>query len=116
MNIKENVRDKTEILFYLFIFRPRTRKSHNTTKLYQITLRIISDPELKSWLEKAWVFHINLENGHNLRLVKKDSYVTIATRMLFQLLEEKLDTVIARYELISSWDILNLVAKYENKK
>ncbi|CAG8616058.1 668_t:CDS:2, partial [Funneliformis mosseae] len=55
-------------------------------------------------------------NGHSLRPVEKDSYMTIATQMPFQLLEEKLDTVIARYELTSYGDVLNLVVKYENEE
>jgi len=100
-SFKENVRDKTEIPFYLFVSGPGTEKSRNATELHQTALRIISDPELKSRLEKAWVFHVSLENGHSLRPVEKDSYVAIATRMLYQLLEEKLDTIIASYELTS---------------
>ncbi|CAG8747897.1 5840_t:CDS:2 [Funneliformis caledonium] len=55
-------------------------------------------------------------NGHSLRPIEKDSYMTIATQMPFQLLEEKLDTVIARYELTSYGDVLNLVVKYENEE
>ncbi|CAG8444371.1 8373_t:CDS:2 [Funneliformis caledonium] len=113
---KENVRDKTEIPFYFFVSGPGTGKSRNATELHQTALKIISDPELKSRLEKAWVFYVSLENGHSLRPIEKDSYVAIATRMLFQLLEERLDTVIARYELTSPWDVLNLVAIYENKE
>jgi hypothetical protein len=65
--------------FYLFISGFRIEKSHNATELYQITLKIISDSKLKSQLEKTWVFHISFKNGHSLRLVEKDSYMTITT-------------------------------------
>ncbi|RIB03079.1 hypothetical protein C2G38_2289216 [Gigaspora rosea] len=76
------------------------------------------DSELKSRLENAWVFNISYENGNSLRISEQDAYLAVGTRMLLQLFsgERTLDNLIGNYEPPSPWDVLALIAKYEDKK
>ncbi|CAG8793617.1 12949_t:CDS:2, partial [Gigaspora rosea] len=77
-----------------------------------------NDSELKSRLENAWVFNISYENGNSLRISEQDAYLAVGTRMLLQLFsgERTLDNLIGNYEPPSPWDVLALIAKYEDKK
>ncbi|CAG8627785.1 4588_t:CDS:2, partial [Scutellospora calospora] len=64
------------------------------------------------------VFNISYENSNSLKISEQDAYLAISTRMLLQLFSSKriLDDIIGNYKPPSPWDILALIAKYENKK
>ncbi|RHZ69343.1 hypothetical protein Glove_284g6 [Diversispora epigaea] len=116
---KNGQRDKSYIPIYLFISGPGIGKSRNATELHHTTVKCASkDSELRNRLENAWVFNVSYENGNSLRMSEQDTYLAIGTRMLLQLTsgERTLDNIIGNYEPPSPWDVLALIAKYENKK
>ncbi|CAG8774095.1 42730_t:CDS:2 [Gigaspora margarita] len=116
---KNGERDKIYIPIYLFISGLGIGKSRNATEFHHTAVECATkDSELRSRLENAWVFNIRYENGNSLRISEQDAYLAVGTRMLLQLCsgERTLDDIIGNYEPPSPWDVLALIAKYEDKK
>ncbi|CAG8558329.1 3630_t:CDS:1 [Racocetra fulgida] len=116
---KNGEHDKSYIPIYLFISGPGIGKSRNATEFHRTTVECAPlDSELRNRLENAWVFNVSYENGSSLRISEQDTYLAVGTRMLLQLFfgERTLDDIIGNYEPPSPWDVLALIAKYEDKK
>ncbi|CAG8628264.1 11632_t:CDS:2 [Paraglomus brasilianum] len=116
---KNGERDKNYIPIYLFISGPGIGKSRNAMEFHHTMVECASkDSELRSRLENAWVFNISYENGNSLRISEQDTYLAVGTRMFLQLSsgEKTLDHIIGNYEPPPPWDVLALIAKYEDKK
>ncbi|PKK69814.1 hypothetical protein RhiirC2_712365 [Rhizophagus irregularis] len=109
---KENCREKAKIPLYLFISGAGTGKSRNASEFHETMIKCSDDDlELKDRLENSWVFHVSYENGTSL-MPSEDPFEAVGARMLKQLLDVKLSTVIDLYEPARPWEVLELVAKY----
>ena len=104
---------------YLFLSGAGTGKSRHATEFHKTIIGCLGDEdeELKTRLERAWVFHVSLENGTNLREEERhDPFKAIGTRMLLQLLpKEEYDEIIHNYEAPDPMLVIRLVAKYHNR-
>ncbi|PKK60411.1 hypothetical protein RhiirC2_719135 [Rhizophagus irregularis] len=109
---KENCREKAKIPLYLFISGAGTGKSRNASEFHKTMVRC-SGENLRDRLENSWVFHVNYENGTSL-MPSEDPFEAVSARMLKQLLNTKLSTIISRYEPTQPWEVLELVAKYHD--
>jgi len=68
-------------------------------------------------IKEAWVFLISFETGLSLRSDETHSYLAISTRMLFQLLRQKMrfHEIIENYIPPDPLDVVPLIAKYYNR-
>ncbi|GBB85398.1 hypothetical protein RclHR1_11950006 [Rhizophagus clarus] len=108
--------DKCNIPFYFFVSGPGTGKSRNATELHRTAVECLEPSELKNWLSNAWVFNTSFENGFSLRPSETDPFLAVGSRMLCQLLNKNLDSIIYNYEPPHPLKVLELVSKFENKK
>ncbi|CAG8455748.1 11633_t:CDS:2 [Acaulospora colombiana] len=97
-----------------------TGKSRNANEFHQTAITCLSaqeDEELLTRIKEAWVFHVTYENGFDLREDESRPYHAIGTRMLFQLLREKmtLNKIIETYEPPDPLDVVTLIAKHYNQ-
>jgi hypothetical protein len=111
--------NQSSIPLYLFLSGLGTGKSRNANEFHQTAINSLSakeDKELLDRIRDAYVFHVSYENGTSLR-PGEDSFLAIGTRMLFQLLGEKMhfDEVLQRYNPPSPLSVVSLVAKYQNR-
>ncbi|RHZ86987.1 hypothetical protein Glove_41g128 [Diversispora epigaea] len=113
--------DKLNLPLYLFLSGAGTGKSRNANEFHQTAITCLSaqeDEELLTRIKEAWVFLISFENGFNLQIKNEsDSYLAIGTRMLFQLLREKMELhkIIETYEPPNPLDVVSLISKYYNQ-
>jgi len=88
---------------YLFLFG--TGKSRHATEFHRATIECLEDEdeELKKRLEGAWVFHVCLKIGINLREEESQNpFKSLGTRMLFQLRpKEPFDVIINSYSEVA---------------
>ncbi|CAG8742973.1 10490_t:CDS:2, partial [Rhizophagus irregularis] len=91
--------DKCNILFYFFISGPNARKLRNSTELH--------------WMAS---FNTSFENSFNLRSSETDPFLAVNLRMLCQLFNKKLNSIIEKYDLPHLLKVLELVFKFENRK
>ncbi|CAG8447029.1 967_t:CDS:2, partial [Acaulospora colombiana] len=75
------------------------------------------DEELLTRIKEAWVFLVSFENGFGLRTNESDTYFAIGSRMLFQLLREKMmfPEITNKYEPPDPLDVVKLIAKHHNR-
>ncbi|CAG8470713.1 13454_t:CDS:1 [Funneliformis mosseae] len=73
------------------------------------------DEELLAKIKDTYIFHVSYENRTSLQL-GENPFLTISTRMLLQLLEEKmkLDDVLFKYESSYSLSVILLIAEHQN--
>ncbi|CAG8631175.1 3956_t:CDS:2, partial [Ambispora gerdemannii] len=113
--------DKLNLPLYLFLSGAGTGKSRNANEFHQTAITCLSaqeDEELLIRVKEAWVFLVSFENGFNLQIKNEsDSYLAIGTRMLFQLLREKMEfrEIIKTYEPPDPLDVVSLISKYYNQ-
>ncbi|CAG8593974.1 9675_t:CDS:2, partial [Acaulospora colombiana] len=112
--------DKLNLPLYLFLSGAGTGKSRNANEFHQTAITCLSaqeDEELLTRIKEAWVFHVTYENGFDLREDESRPYHAIGTRMLFQLLREKmtLNKIIETYEPPDPLDVVTLIAKHYNR-
>ncbi|CAG8719097.1 11308_t:CDS:2, partial [Acaulospora colombiana] len=112
--------DKLNLPLYLFLSGAGTGKSRNANEFHQTAITCLSaqeDEELLTRIKEAWVFHVTYENGFDLREDESRPYHAIGTRMLFQLLREKmtLNKIIETYEPPDPLDVVTLIAKHYNQ-
>ncbi|CAG8757682.1 229_t:CDS:1, partial [Ambispora leptoticha] len=112
--------DKMMIPLYLFLSGAGTGKSRNANEFHQTAITCLSEPEdteLLTKIKEAWVFHVSYENGTTLRSEESSPYLAVGTRMLLQLLGEKMGLykIIQTYEPADPEDVMTLVAKYHNR-
>ncbi|CAG8617382.1 8244_t:CDS:1 [Ambispora gerdemannii] len=112
--------DKMMIPLYLFLSGAGTGKSRNANEFHQTAITCLSEPEdteLLTKIKEAWVFHVSYENGTTLRSEESSPYLAVGTRMLLQLLKEKMGLykIIQTYEPADPEDVMTLVAKYHNR-
>ncbi|CAG8606483.1 11470_t:CDS:2, partial [Dentiscutata heterogama] len=112
--------DKLNLPLYLFLSGAGTGKSRNANEFHQTAITCLSaqeDEELLTRIKEAWVFHVTYENDFGLREDESRPYHAIGTRMLFQLLREKmtLNKIIETYEPPDPLDVVTLIAKYHNQ-
>ncbi|RIB13229.1 hypothetical protein C2G38_2198446 [Gigaspora rosea] len=111
---------KSDLPVYLFLSGAGTGKSRNANEFHQTAITCLSaqeDEGLLTKIKEAWVFHVSYENGFSLRQEESNPYLAIGTRMLFQLLREKMDLyeIIETYKPPNPMDVMKLVAKYYNR-
>ncbi|CAG8798498.1 41596_t:CDS:2, partial [Gigaspora margarita] len=112
--------DKMTLPLYLFLSGAGTGKSRNANEFHQTAISCLStqeDKDLLTKIKEAWVFFVSYENGTSLRNDESQPYLAIGTRMLLQLLREKmnLDDIIETYDPPSPLNVVSLVAKYYNR-
>ncbi|CAG8447929.1 3563_t:CDS:2, partial [Gigaspora rosea] len=111
--------DKMTLPLYLFLSGAGTGKSRNANEFHQTAISCLSiqDKELLTKIKEAWVFFVSYENGTSLRNDESQPYLAIGTRMLLQLLREKmnLDDIIETYDPPSPLNVVSLVARYYNR-
>ncbi|CAG8513854.1 7023_t:CDS:2, partial [Paraglomus occultum] len=112
--------DKMMIPLYLFLSGAGIGKSRNANEFHQTAITCLSEPEdteLLTKIKEAWVFHVSYENGTTLRSEESSPYLAVGTRMLLQLLREKMGLykIIQTYEPVDPEDVMTLVAKYHNR-
>ncbi|RHZ76437.1 hypothetical protein Glove_197g38 [Diversispora epigaea] len=112
--------DKLSLPLYLFLSGAGTGKSRNANEFHQTAITCLSaqeDEELLTRIKEAWVFFVSYENGFALQSVESDFYRAIGTRMLFQLLREKMKLykIIETYEPPNPMDVVTLIAKHHNQ-
>ncbi|CAG8696086.1 10260_t:CDS:2, partial [Racocetra fulgida] len=75
------------------------------------------DEEVLTKIKEAWVFHISYENGFSLKQEESNPYLAVGTRMLFQLLREKmrLHEIIETYKPPDPLDVVSVIAKHYNR-
>ncbi|CAG8446398.1 6099_t:CDS:2 [Funneliformis mosseae] len=115
------ISDKTYIPIYLFLSGAGTGKSRNAEEFHRTAIACLSEDEdlnLRKKIEDAFVFSVGFENGNSLRCdVEQSAYRYIGTRMLKQLLpDQDLDLIISNYEAPLTWEVFELVSKYENRE
>ncbi|RHZ72723.1 hypothetical protein Glove_240g37 [Diversispora epigaea] len=111
--------DKTTIPLYLFLSGAGTGKSRNANEFHQTAITCLSaqeDMELLTRIKKAYVFLVSFENGTSI-LPKENPYLGIGTRMLFQLLRDKMDffDIERKYNSPNPLEVVSLVAKRYNQ-
>ncbi|RHZ86979.1 hypothetical protein Glove_41g179 [Diversispora epigaea] len=113
--------DKMNVPLYLFLSGAGTGKSRNASEFHQTAITCLSaqeDEELLTRIKEAWVFLVSFEDGFNLQTKNEpDSYRATGTRMLFQLLREKMEfhEIISTFEPPDPLDVVVLVSKYYNQ-
>ncbi|CAB5381545.1 unnamed protein product [Rhizophagus irregularis] len=119
-NFKNKKIDKCNIPFYFFVSGPGAGKSRNSTELHRMAVECTKDLlepiELKNWLSNSWTFNTSFENGFSLRPSEIDPFLAVGSRMLCQLLNKKLDSIIEKYDPPHPLKVLEMVSKYENRK
>ncbi|CAG8798543.1 3185_t:CDS:2, partial [Racocetra persica] len=111
---------KSDLPIYLFLSGAGTGKSRNANEFHQTAITCLStqeDRELLTRIKEAWVFHVSYENGFSLKQEESNPYLAIGTRMLFQLLREKMDLyeIIETYNPPNPMDVVKLIAKHYNR-
>ncbi|CAI2189932.1 16769_t:CDS:2 [Funneliformis geosporum] len=112
--------DKLNLPIYLFLSGAGTGKSRNANEFHQTAITCLSaqeDDELLARIKEAWVFLVSYENGFALRSDESHPYLAIGTRMLFQLLREKmrLHEIIETYKPPDPLDVVSVIAKHHNR-
>ncbi|CAG8799103.1 24262_t:CDS:2, partial [Racocetra persica] len=112
--------DKMLLPLYLFLSGIGTRKSRNASEFHQTAISCLSaqeDRELLTKIKEAWVFLVSYENGTSLRDDETSAYRAVGTRMLHQLLRDKMsfDNIIQKYDPPTPLSVVSLVAKYHNR-
>ncbi|KAF0465052.1 putative crinkler family protein [Gigaspora margarita] len=112
--------DKLDLPIYLFLSGAGTGKSRNANEFHQTAITCLSaqeDEEMLTKIKEAWVFHISYENGFSLKQEESNPYLAIGTRMLFQLLREKmrLHEIIETYKPPDPLDVVSVIAKHYNR-
>ncbi|KAF0345698.1 putative crinkler family protein [Gigaspora margarita] len=110
--------DKMTLPLYLFLSGAGSGKSRNANEFHQTAISCLStqeDKELLTRIKEAWVFFVSYENGTSLRNNEYQPYLAIGTRMLLQLLRERmnLDKIIEIYDPPSPLEVVLLLM--ENK-
>ena len=110
--------DKSFMPMYLFLSGAGTGKSRNAAEFHQTAISCVAggDKQLLQRLHNAWVFHTSFENGTSLRSSESVPFRGIGTRMLYQLLPEKMfGEIEQQYDAVTPEAVLQQVAKYEKK-
>ncbi|KAL1914250.1 uncharacterized protein VTP21DRAFT_9090 [Calcarisporiella thermophila] len=101
---------------YLFLAGAGTGKSRNANEFHKSLAVCLpeEESELRSRIENAWVFHVSFENGTSYDPVEeKFAYRAIGTRMLLQLLPDKLlAEILTAYEAPAPEEVIRLVATH----
>jgi hypothetical protein len=84
-------RDKSTMPLYLFLCGDGTGRSRNAQEFHQSLVSCLAeeDKELKDKIEKAWVFHVSLENCTSPEITEPDPIKAIGIRKLSQHLPDK---------------------------
>ncbi|RHZ90174.1 hypothetical protein Glove_5g80 [Diversispora epigaea] len=109
--------DKLNLPLYLFLSGAGTGKSRNANEFHQTAITCLSaqeDEELLTRIKEAWVFLITFGNGLSLQFSESHP---VGTRMLFQLLREKMmfHEIIRTYKPPDPLDVVTLIAKHYNR-
>ncbi|CAG8433446.1 1783_t:CDS:10 [Diversispora eburnea] len=112
--------DKLNIPLYLFLSGAGTGKSRNANEFHQTAITCLSaqeDEELLTRIKESWVFLVSYETGLALRSDESNPYLSIVTRMLFQLLREKMmfHEIIRTFKPPDALNVVTLIAKHHNR-